>query len=77
MVADSSSYLAIDDRTVLLELLEEHVVSDVLWQVTNEAACLLAELRLRLEVASREGGLVPTSTARRRRLVYSCSRVAH
>ena len=44
-VADSS-YLAIDDRTVLLELLEEHVVSDVLRQVTNEAACLLAELRL-------------------------------
>ena len=67
----SIAYLAIDDRSVLLELLEEHVVGDVRRQVSDEATRSLAKLGLRLDVPSREGLITI------RRPVNNCSRIAH
>ena len=65
------AYLAIDDRSVLLELLEEHVVGDVRRQVSDEATRSLAKLGLRLDVPSREGLITV------RRPVNNRSRIAH
>ena len=47
-----SQYLAVDDRAVLLVLLEEIVVADLCWKVANEDARSLIERSLRLVIAA-------------------------
>lgn len=65
-----SQHLAVDDRSGLLELLKEVVVSDISRQVADEDTCCFAKLSLRFDVAPSKG-LVTI-----RGPVNYCSRIA-
>ena len=54
-VKDCVSYLAVDDRSGLLELLKEIIVGDVRRQVADEDTRCFAKLSFCLDVAPSKG----------------------